>query len=104
MEFDSARRPANRQGRIAADVIMDVNQVFRGVQGTIGMQSFNTVVSCTPVSVKKLYALKLMVKKFHMKKFISIPEVTRAIIRSKDNYHETDLWPKDAGFSECSHW
>jgi NADPH-dependent 2,4-dienoyl-CoA reductase/sulfur reductase-like enzyme/rhodanese-related sulfurtransferase len=50
--------PANRQGRIAADVIMGRKSSFRGVQGTMVCKVFNTVVAATGVSEKTLLRLK----------------------------------------------
>ena len=50
--------PANRQGRIAADVIMGRKSSFRGVQGTMVCKVFNTVVAATGVSKKTLLRLK----------------------------------------------
>jgi len=50
--------PANRQGRIAADVIMGRKSSFRGVQGTMVCKVFNNVVAATGVSEKTLLRLK----------------------------------------------
>jgi NADPH-dependent 2,4-dienoyl-CoA reductase/sulfur reductase-like enzyme/rhodanese-related sulfurtransferase len=50
--------PANRQGRIAADVILGRDSKFRGVQGTMVCKVFNTTVAATGVSEKTLQRLK----------------------------------------------
>jgi NADPH-dependent 2,4-dienoyl-CoA reductase/sulfur reductase-like enzyme/rhodanese-related sulfurtransferase len=50
--------PANRQGRIAADVILGRDSIFRGVQGTMVCKVFNTTVAATGVSEKTLQRLK----------------------------------------------
>jgi rhodanese-related sulfurtransferase len=50
--------PANRQGRIAADVILGRDSSFRGVQGTMVCKVFNTTVAATGVSEKTLQRLK----------------------------------------------
>jgi len=46
--------PANRQGRIAADVIMGRDSRFRGVQATAVCKVFDVVVASTGVSEKTL--------------------------------------------------
>lgn len=46
--------PANRQGRIAADVILGRDAKFRGVQGTTVCKVFDIVVACTGASEKVL--------------------------------------------------
>jgi NADPH-dependent 2,4-dienoyl-CoA reductase/sulfur reductase-like enzyme/rhodanese-related sulfurtransferase len=51
--------PANRQGRIAADVIMGRNSVFRGVQGTSVLGVFDLVAAFTGPSEKTLRRLGL---------------------------------------------
>ena len=50
--------PANRQGRIAADVILGRDSSFRGVQGTMVCKVFNIIVAATGVSEKTLLSLK----------------------------------------------
>jgi NADPH-dependent 2,4-dienoyl-CoA reductase/sulfur reductase-like enzyme/rhodanese-related sulfurtransferase len=50
--------PANRQGRIAADVILGRDSSFRGVQGTMVCKVFNNTVAATGVSEKTLLRLK----------------------------------------------
>lgn len=49
--------PANRQGRIAADVIMGRDSVFRGVQGTSVVGILDQVVAFTGASEKTLRRL-----------------------------------------------
>ena len=49
--------PANRQGRIAADVIAGRNSRFRGTQGTSIVQIFGATVAWTGVSEKTLKRL-----------------------------------------------
>lgn len=49
--------PANRQGRIAADVIMGRDSKFRGTQGTAIVGLFDGVVAWTGVSEKTLLRL-----------------------------------------------
>ena len=46
--------PANRQGRIAADVILGRDARFRGVQGTMVCKVFNMSIAATGVSEKTL--------------------------------------------------
>ncbi len=46
--------PANRQGRIAADVIMGRDARFRGVQGTAVCRAFDITVAATGTSEKNL--------------------------------------------------
>jgi len=50
--------PANRQGRIAADVIMGRDSKFRGTQGTAIVGLFDGVVAWTGVSEKTLLRLE----------------------------------------------
>lgn len=51
--------PANRQGRVAADVIMGRDSRFRGVQGTAVVGIFNLTVASTGPSEKLLKRLNL---------------------------------------------
>ncbi len=51
--------PANRQGRIAADVIMGRDSSFRGVQGTMVCKVFDVTVASTGVSEKTLLRHRL---------------------------------------------
>jgi NADPH-dependent 2,4-dienoyl-CoA reductase/sulfur reductase-like enzyme/rhodanese-related sulfurtransferase len=51
--------PANRQGRVAADVIMGREAAFRGVQGTSVVGIFGSVVAFTGPSEKTLRRLSL---------------------------------------------
>ncbi|MBN2099044.1 MAG: FAD-dependent oxidoreductase [Dehalococcoidia bacterium] len=46
--------PANRQGRIAADVIMGRDARFRGVQGTAVCRAFDITIAATGASEKNL--------------------------------------------------
>jgi NADPH-dependent 2,4-dienoyl-CoA reductase/sulfur reductase-like enzyme/rhodanese-related sulfurtransferase len=46
--------PANRQGRIAADVILGRNSRFRGVQATAVCRAFNMTIAGTGISEKAL--------------------------------------------------
>ncbi len=50
---------ANRQGRIAADVILGREARFRGVQGTMVCKVFDITVAATGLSEKNLNRLKL---------------------------------------------
>lgn len=50
---------ANRQGRLAADVILGREATFRGVQGTIVCKIFNITVAATGMSEKSLNRRKL---------------------------------------------
>jgi NADPH-dependent 2,4-dienoyl-CoA reductase/sulfur reductase-like enzyme/rhodanese-related sulfurtransferase len=49
--------PANRQGRIAADVICDRDSTFRGVQGTSVCGAFGLTIASTGVNEKTLKRL-----------------------------------------------
>jgi NADPH-dependent 2,4-dienoyl-CoA reductase/sulfur reductase-like enzyme/rhodanese-related sulfurtransferase len=49
--------PANRQGRIAADVILGRNSRFRGVQGTMVCQVFGLTAAATGLSESALSAM-----------------------------------------------
>jgi NADPH-dependent 2,4-dienoyl-CoA reductase/sulfur reductase-like enzyme/rhodanese-related sulfurtransferase len=51
--------PANRQGRIAADVILGRDSSFRGVQGTMVCKLFNITVAATGISEKTLLRRRL---------------------------------------------
>jgi NADPH-dependent 2,4-dienoyl-CoA reductase/sulfur reductase-like enzyme/rhodanese-related sulfurtransferase len=51
--------PANRQGRIAADVILGRNARYRGTQGTAICKVFDMTVAITGVSEKRLKACGL---------------------------------------------
>jgi NADPH-dependent 2,4-dienoyl-CoA reductase/sulfur reductase-like enzyme/rhodanese-related sulfurtransferase len=51
--------PANRQGRIAADVILGRNSSFRGVQGTLACKVFNITAAATGISEKTLERRRL---------------------------------------------
>ena len=68
--------PANRQGRIAADVIAGRDSKFRGTQGTAIVGLFGGVVAWTGVSEKTLYDWGIRI----MKKFTSILTPMRVII------------------------
>ncbi len=48
--------PANRQGRVAADVMMGKDRQFRGVQGTVICGLFEQTVAATGLSRKQLAA------------------------------------------------
>jgi len=56
--FIALAGPANRQGRIAADVIAGRNSRYRGTQGTSIVGIFEAVVAWTGVSEKTLIRLK----------------------------------------------
>ena len=60
--------PANRQGRIAADVILGRDASFRGVQGTMVCKAFNITVAATGVSEKTLLRHKLNGKEIPFEK------------------------------------
>ena len=60
--------PANRQGRIAADVIMGRDSHFRGVQGTMVCKVFNITVAATGVSEKTLLRHRLNGKNIQYEK------------------------------------
>ena len=49
--------PANRQGRIAADVIFGRSHSFRGVQGTVVCKVFDMTIASTGLSEKRLQLL-----------------------------------------------
>ncbi|MFC2036205.1 FAD-dependent oxidoreductase [Chloroflexota bacterium] len=49
--------PANRQGRIAADVIFGRSRSFRGIQGTAVCKVFDITIASTGLSEKKLRRL-----------------------------------------------
>ena len=49
--------PANRQGRIAADVILGRSSKFRGVQGTMVCQAFGLTAAATGLSENALIAM-----------------------------------------------
>ena len=54
MEFVALAGPANRQGRIAADVIAGRNSTYRGTQGTSIIGLFGAAAAWTGVSEKTL--------------------------------------------------
>jgi rhodanese-related sulfurtransferase len=58
--------PANRQGRVAADVICGRESRFRGVQGTAVCGVFGLTVSSTGASEKTLRAIGLDFKKVYL--------------------------------------
>jgi NADPH-dependent 2,4-dienoyl-CoA reductase/sulfur reductase-like enzyme/rhodanese-related sulfurtransferase len=60
--------PANRQGRIAADVIMGRDSSFRGVQGTMVCKAFNITIASTGISEKALLRYKLEGKEIKYQK------------------------------------
>ena len=60
--------PANRQGRIAADVIIGRDSHFRGVQGTMVCKVFNITVAATGVSEKTLLRHRLNGKNIQYEK------------------------------------
>lgn len=64
---------ANRQGRIAADVILGREARFRGVQGTIVCKVFNVTVAATGMSEKSLNRRKLSGQEGHYEKIYLHP-------------------------------
>ena len=70
--------PANRQGRIAADVIMGRDVSFRGVQGTSVVGILDHVVAFTGASEKRSSAWECGSK---WRKFICIPDIMPVTIR-----------------------
>jgi NADPH-dependent 2,4-dienoyl-CoA reductase/sulfur reductase-like enzyme/rhodanese-related sulfurtransferase len=64
---------ANRQGRIAADVILGRKATFRGVQGTIVCKVFNITVAATGMSEKSLNRRKLGGQEEHYEKIYLHP-------------------------------
>lgn len=58
--------PANRQGRIAADVIFGRDSAFRGVQGTAVCRIFDYTVAMTGLSEKTLQGLKTVYQKIYL--------------------------------------
>jgi len=64
---------ANRQGRIAADVILDRKATFRDVQGTIVCKVFNVTVAATGMSEKSLDRRKLNGREEHYEKIYLHP-------------------------------
>ena len=64
---------ANRQGRIAADVILGREARFRGVQGTMVCKVFDITVAATGLSEKSLNRLKLSGREQHYEKIYLHP-------------------------------
>jgi NADPH-dependent 2,4-dienoyl-CoA reductase/sulfur reductase-like enzyme/rhodanese-related sulfurtransferase len=64
---------ANRQGRIAADVILGREGRFRGVQGTIVCKVFNITVAATGMSEKSLGRRKISGQEQHYEKIYLHP-------------------------------
>jgi NADPH-dependent 2,4-dienoyl-CoA reductase/sulfur reductase-like enzyme/rhodanese-related sulfurtransferase len=64
---------ANRQGRIAADVILGHKASFRGVQGTIVCKVFNVTIAATGMSEKSLNRRKLNGQEEHYEKIYLHP-------------------------------
>ena len=64
---------ANRQGRIAADVILGREARFRGVQGTIVCKVFDITVAATGMSEKSLNRRKLNGQEEHYEKIYLHP-------------------------------
>jgi NADPH-dependent 2,4-dienoyl-CoA reductase/sulfur reductase-like enzyme/rhodanese-related sulfurtransferase len=64
---------ANRQGRIAADIILGREARFRGVQGTIVCKVFNITVAATGMSEKSLSRRKLSGQEEHYEKIYLHP-------------------------------
>jgi NADPH-dependent 2,4-dienoyl-CoA reductase/sulfur reductase-like enzyme/rhodanese-related sulfurtransferase len=64
---------ANRQGRIAADVILGRGATFRGVQGTIVCKVFDITVAATGMSEKSLNRCKLGGRQEHYEKIYLHP-------------------------------
>jgi NADPH-dependent 2,4-dienoyl-CoA reductase/sulfur reductase-like enzyme/rhodanese-related sulfurtransferase len=64
---------ANRQGRIAADVILGRKATFRGVQGTIVCQVFDITVAATGMSEKSLNRRKNSGQEEHYEKIYLHP-------------------------------
>lgn len=58
--------PANRQGRIAADVIFGRDSKFRGVQGTAVCRIFDYTVAMTGLSEKALQSLQTPYEKIYL--------------------------------------
>jgi len=64
---------ANRQGRIAADVILGRKAGFRGVQGTMVCKVFDVTVAATGMSEKSLNRRKLTDREQHYQKIYLHP-------------------------------
>ncbi len=64
---------ANRQGRIAADVILGREAKFRGVQGTMVCKVFDITVAATGMSEKSLNRRKLSGREQHYEKIYLHP-------------------------------
>ncbi len=64
---------ANRQGRIAADVILGREATFRGVQGTMVCKVFDITVAATGMSEKSLNRRKLNGQEEHYEKIYLHP-------------------------------
>ena len=64
---------ANRQGRIAADVILGREGRFRGVQGTIVCKVFNITVAATGMSEKSLDRRRISGQEQHYEKIYLHP-------------------------------
>ncbi len=80
--------PANRQGRIVADVIAGRNSRFRGTQGTSICKLFDAAIAQTGVSEKQLIALG----DNDYEKIYLYPEFTcRLLSRSKNTARKTHI-------------
>jgi NADPH-dependent 2,4-dienoyl-CoA reductase/sulfur reductase-like enzyme/rhodanese-related sulfurtransferase len=64
---------ANRQGRLAADVILGREARFRGVQGTVVCKVFDITVAATGMSEKSLHRRKLGGQEGHYEKIYLHP-------------------------------
>ena len=77
--------PANRQGRIAADVIVGRDSRYRGTQGTSICQIFEAAVAQTGVSEKTLEQLG----ETDFKKDLHLSQFARRLLsRSQDAGHQ----------------
>ena len=80
--------PANRQGRIAADVIAGRKSKFRGTQGTSICKLFDAAIAQTGVSEKTLIRLG----RYRLRESVPLPQLTcRILPGSKDAHRENDL-------------
>ncbi len=68
--------PANRQGRIAADVIAGRDSRFRGTQGTSICQIFEAAIASTGVSEKLLNRLG----RYGLREDLPLPEFARGVL------------------------
>ena len=81
--------PANRQGRIAADVIAGRDSRYRGTQGTSICQIFEAAIGQTGAEREDLESAR----RYRFRKDLPLPELARRLLSRRQNACHQSLIP-----------